>query len=382
MQNKLICICLTLVFFIGGISPSVNGQGLDLSARSAIILNCSTGEIVYQKNAYEKRGMASTTKIMTSVIALENGNPDEEIVVRGVDVAVEGTSIGLKAGDSVSLDVLVKGMLLESGNDAANVTAVHLGGSIEGFCVLMNKKAKELGMEDTSFSNPSGLTQENHYSTAYDMALLASYAIKNPQFCKIVSQKSISVSYGSPSYDRVFSNHNRLLQMYEGAFGIKTGFTKASGRCLVSAVNRDGAIYVAVTLNAYNDWEDHCKMYDYAFESAKIVEVSFDESATEIPVVGSKKKTVRTKLSNSLSFWENSKTHYTVKVYHDKFLYSGVKKGDVVGSVAVVDVGGNVITQSNLISCDDAPLNFTPLAQKPSLLDKLIKSIQEFIKGI
>ena len=355
-----------------------NAVELSLSAKSAILINALTNEVVYEKNAYEKRGMASTTKIMTALLTIERGNLHKTYVAKDEDVRIEGTSIGLKEGDRITLETLVQGMLLESGNDAANVSARVIGKSREKFVSLMNQKAKEIGMEDTKFKNPSGLTEEGHFSTAYDMALLGSFAIKNKQFRDICSQSSIRVSYGNPEYQRTFKNHNKLLNSVEGAFGIKTGFTKASGRCLVSAAERDGVTLIAVTLSAPDDWNDHKKLFEYGFEKVKIYEMGFDTEKIELDVVGSDNKKIGVKLKNKLTYTAiDEEMNPETVVLCDKFLYSGVKKGDRVGCVKVFSENGKYLCESDLVSTENAPTNVMEKENEMSFFDK----IKDFYKN-
>ena len=245
---------------------------LDLSARAAILMTSDTLEVVYAKNEHERLPMASTTKIMSALLALEYKSPD-----RGCNgnkrrtVSVEGTSMGLLPGDCVSVKTLACGMLLSSGNDAANVAAYAVSGGLDEFTALMNQRAKELNMNDTSFETPSGLDSENHYSTAYDMALLGAEAIKNPEFFKHLLQKKHECQLRQSAVPQNRYKPQQLLTIDEDCIGIKTGFTKKSGRCLVSAVRRGGVTLIAVTLNAPDDWNDHEKMYNYGFSVVKIV---------------------------------------------------------------------------------------------------------------
>ncbi len=309
-------------------------DSLELSARSAVIICAETGEVVYSKNMNERLPMASTTKIMTAILALEYGADNKDITVSHDMIAVEGTSMGLQDGDSVSLKTLVKGMLLKSGNDSANAVAHIIGGSIPSFVSLMNSKAKELGMKNTSFETPSGLDGENHYSTAYDMAILGAYSIKNPDFRSICSAESMAVYYGSPPYRRVLTNHNKLLKMYDGAFGIKTGFTQKSGRCLVSAVCRDGKTLVAVTLKAPDDWNDHIKMYDYAFSQVTGVQLKANTENIKLNIVGGNKKQISVVQANvpTIATTDNN-FKYTTKIYIKQFEYAPISKGEVVGKI-------------------------------------------------
>lgn len=356
MLKKTVCVFLSCFVATAFLPVYGNAGSVSVSAESAVVLNANTGEVLYSKNPYEKRGMASTTKIMTSLVALEYGNLDDTVKVKAEDVEVEGTSIGLKAGDEISLETLVAGMLLESGNDAANVTASLISGSKEKFSELMNKKAKELGLRSTNFKNPSGLTEDGHYSTAYDMALLGAAAVKNKKFREICSSKKYKAVYGTPNYERTFYNHNKFLSLFDGAFGIKTGFTKASGRCLVTAAERDGATLVAVTLNDRDDWNDHVKMLQYAFGTLTQKSAEFDAESVKISVVGSEKKYVGVELSSPLLFSAAADfTSYKTVVYAKPFLYAGVLKGDYVGRVDVVNKEGKVIKSSYLISTESAP---------------------------
>lgn len=278
--------------------------------------------------------MASTTKIMTAIIALECGADDNYITVTEDMIAVEGTSMGLKDGDSVSLKTLVKGMLLKSGNDAANAVANIIGGNIPTFVKMMNEKAKEIGMYSTSFETPSGLDGENHYSTAFDMALLGAYAIKNPEFCSICSAESMVVYYGSPPYRRVLTNHNKLLSMYDGAFGVKTGFTKKSGRCLVSSAQKDGKTLVAVTLNAPDDWNDHIKMYDYAFQKVSSAKLTTEMQHIKLEIVGGTKNEISVNVAKVPTVTSLKKSFkYSTEIFIKQFEYAPVEKGQIVGKI-------------------------------------------------
>lgn len=326
MFKKLISICVILSMSLLRVYAS---EAPTLSAECAVVVNVQTGEILYSKNAEKRRSMASTTKIMTALLAIESGKLQSEIVVSEDMVNVEGTSMGLVAGDSVSLDELVYGMLLSSGNDAANTVAYFLGGGIEGFAVMMNERAAEIGMKNTNFVTPSGLDSDEHYSTAYDMALLGIEAVKNPKFVSVCSSESAALTYGNPPYRRTVTNHNKLLKSYDYALGIKTGFTKKSGRCLVSYAMNEGSELVAVTLNAPDDWNDHRKLLDYGFES-----VQSDTIIPQIPeslqVVGSNVDSVKITVKPfSYSYYEKHKITY--KVFINKFIYAPVKADTVVG---------------------------------------------------
>lgn len=321
----LLSLITILLLSVGAYAEDVQ---IDISASSAVLLVSGSNEVLFEKSAYEKRPMASTTKIMSSIIAIESGRLDEEITVTQEMTAVEGTSMGLLPNDKVSVSELVYGMMLSSGNDAANATAITIAGSTEAFVSMMNDKAKQIGMLSTHFATPSGLDTDDHYSTAYDMALLGSYAIKNEQFLEICSSSSAVVDYGNPPYKRRLTNHNKLLKIYDGVIGIKTGFTKKSGRCLVSAAERDGITLICVTLNDADDWNDHKKLLDYGFGIVK----RYDNYQRDflIRIVGGKDASVNAQLQRAPKI-SSLNGQITQKVYIEHFLYAPVKKNDVVG---------------------------------------------------
>ncbi len=372
--SLLVCFCFIMPLF----TVFVSGAGPSVSAKSAIVMNALTGEVVFSKNSDEKMGMASTTKIMTSLIALESENINKVVKAQKEDINVEGTSIYLKEGDKLTIETLVKGMLLESGNDAANVTAKALGGGKEGFVSLMNKKARELGMLSTSFKNPSGLTEEGHYSTAYDMALLGSAAIRNKSFREICSATSLKVDFVEPKAERTFYNHNKFLNKYDGALGIKTGFTKASGRCLVTAAQRNGVIYVAVTLNAPDDWNDHVKMMDYAFDNTTVSYPECDLSGIKVAVVGSDESDLKVELATPLEIYSvKPYADYEFVIYLPRFVYAGVERGEISGRVDLVSKNGTVIDSSTLVFVTDAPERATEINKNIGFFKKLINKITE-----
>lgn len=252
-MKRLACI----LFSICIATVAIKAAAIGTSAKAAILINGDTGEVIYEQNADTRLPMASTTKIMTALMLCEYGRFDREITVTAEMLRVEGSSMGLLPGDRVDLRDLLYGMLLASGNDAANVTAYVLGGNIDKFVRMMNQRAQELGLVNTHFETPSGLDGDEHYTTARDLARLAMFAMKNEEFRTAASSKTATLEYGNPPYRRTLSNHNKLLKIFDGAVGVKTGFTKKSGRCLVSAAQRDGKFVIAVTLNDPNDWEDH-----------------------------------------------------------------------------------------------------------------------------
>ncbi|MGN1059257.1 MAG: D-alanyl-D-alanine carboxypeptidase family protein [Clostridia bacterium] len=260
---KPFILLLTAVLLV--LRPPETACALDVSAQYACVIDAQTGRVLYEKNAYDRHSMASTTKIMTALIALENTAENETVTVSRNAAGTEGSSIYLKAGEVLPMEDLLYGLMLESGNDAAIAIAEHVGGSVEHFAEMMTARARALGAENTQFKNPNGLDEEGHYTTAYDLALITRTALLNPRFAEIVSTKRKSVPASQKGTARSFSNHNKLLTLYAGCIGVKTGFTKKTGRCLVSAAERDHITAICVTLNAPNDWNDHKLLLDHAF---------------------------------------------------------------------------------------------------------------------
>ena len=304
----------------------------DLSAASAVLYYPEYETVLFEKNQASRLSMASTTKIMTSLIALEECTPDRVVEITAEMVNVEGSSSGLREGDKITLRDLVYCMMLESGNDAANSVAIALGGSFEGFARMMNQRAAEIGMKNTSFVTPSGLDNENHYTTAYDMALLASEALLDRDFYAVSKETSRKISFIDSDKSVTLYNHNRLLSEYDGCIGIKTGFTKKSGRCLVSAAERNGIMLIAVTLNAGDDWHDHRKMLDYGFSRVDSTEADSDFSHYRVRVTGGTEMTVSVESDDvAVNFLKDEDCNITRKVYLEKFLYAPVNKGDKIG---------------------------------------------------
>lgn len=244
---------LCLIFCI---TPAV-AEALEVSATAAVLMDADMGQVLYEKNGDRQMLIASTTKIMTALVVLEHAAPDDVITVTPNHMA-EGSSMYLRAGETVRVEELLYGLLLCSGNDAA-LALTECAGGLTPFVALMNEKAAALGMAHTSFANPNGLDADGHYSTARDMAVLAAAAVENPTFRRICSSRSVTIG------QRTMENHNRLLRQVEGCVGLKTGYTQAAGRTLVSCTEQDGCRLVAVTLQDGNDWADHAALYDYGF---------------------------------------------------------------------------------------------------------------------
>ena len=343
------------------------------SAKAAVVIDGFTGEILYSQNCNERLSMASTTKIMTALLLCElGGDLSREIVTTREMVTVEGSSMGLQVGDRVSYHDLLYGMMLSSGNDAANTTAIAIGGSVHNFVELMNERARKMGLVDTNFVTPSGLDADEHYTTAYELALIAKYALQNEDFAKAASSKSATLCYGNPPYRRTLTNHNKLLKMYDGVVGVKTGFTKKSGRCLVSAAKRDGKFLIVVTLNAPNDWLDHKTMLQYGFSAIKQTHFTPFVNGYTIPVINGEKDTLSIEIE-PLTINSLDTENLSCKIYLPKFLYAPIKQGEEVGR-AVYMQGDKILSEKPILSNKDiTSLNYTESAWEGVL--KIFKTI-------
>ena len=345
----------------------------DTSAQAAILIDLDNGRVYYEKNADAVLPMASTTKIMTALVVLESGmNLDEYFTVDSSAIMVEGSSMGLQKGDKVTLRALCYGMLLPSGNDAANAAAVRVAGTVDNFCRMMNERAKEMGLENTNFQTPSGLDDDDHHTTARELAIITYNAMQNEDFREICKCTTATVEFGNPPYKRILYNHNRLLRTYEGTIGVKTGFTKKSGRCLVSAVERDGVGLICVTLNAPNDWNDHKRLYNSAFDALARIEIEDPQTQYTVKVTGGMKSSViivpEFIPTASLAMGEISNIKKSVTV--DPFAYAPIKVGDVLGEV-VYTLGSVELARVDLVATEDVER----ITVKKNFFTKLLKKI-------
>lgn len=373
-RNRAAALGLSLCL-VGALCPVARAAGPEVSAQSAVVLTADTGTVLFEKDGHTPRPVASTTKIMTALLALEaaqeRGDPLVDITQEMV--AVEGSSMGLQAGDSISLTGLAAGMLLASGNDAANAAALYLEGSLESFAARMNQRAAALGMEDTHFVTPSGLDGVDaqglaHLSTAYDMALLARAALEDQAFRQLCSSPSLAVEFAEPVKRVTYTNHNKLLAQYQGCVGVKTGFTKEAGRCLVSAAERDGALLIAVTLNAPNDWQDHTALLDYGFSQVEPYQLAGGDVRLTVPVVGSPEEAVSLRGSNggevTLPLGQGAQVERVV--HAPKFLYAPVEAGEQLGEICWY-LEGQLLGSAPPTAAGTAPLQ----EKAPSLWERL-----------
>lgn len=379
---KKLCSVFAAILIALGILPFRSGEVCcaeepEISAKAAVLISADTGEIIYEHNSSKKLPMASTTKIMTTLLCLESGGLYEEFVVDSEAIRVEGSSMGLREGDIVTKYALCCGMLLPSGNDAANAAAVRIAGNIEDFAVMMNDRAREMGLSRTFFVTPSGLEGEGHGSSAYDVAILAREALKNEMFREICSQTSIQLEFGNPPYKRWLKNTNKLLTMCDGVYGVKTGFTDEAGRCLVSACSRDGMELICVTLNDRNDWEDHSRLYDYGFSCVRKTEIPLpDEFELDLAGADSDKLTVALKelpVTVTSSGIDTEKISF--RVIASPFVYAPVNCGDEAAQLEI-SFGGREIRRIPLYAKEDAGVKkHKSSPKKKNWFEKIISKV-------
>lgn len=354
MQNKkllILSLILLLAMIFSMFSLYIYGsENTSVSARSAILYEPISGDVVFAKNENEKLPMASTTKIMTALIAIERLPLDTVVSIPSDAVGIEGSSVYLKCGDELTVKDLVYSVLLQSANDAATALAYAISGDIAGFSSLMNARATEMGCESTSFNNPHGLDDDSHYTTAKDLAIIAANALENDTFREICSTYKYSFNIsGSP---RTVVNHNKLLKMYDGAIGVKTGYTKKCGRCLVGAAERDGVRLISVTLDAPDDWSDHKAMLDLGFSLYKcILPETLSERSFCVPVISGVSQYVEGELDTTnlkiVSKRANTKIKAIVEL--PNYIPAPISEGDILGQV-IYKYGDNIIAKANILA--------------------------------
>lgn len=279
-----------LIFMYNYVGVLAQGE---TSAKAACVLEMETGRVLFEHNMHDRLPMASTTKVMTALLAIENGNPSDEVVCSPNAFGVPGTSIYLAEGETLTLEEMLLGLMLSSGNDAAVAIAEHIGGSLDGFVEMMNARAREIGAVNTHFANPHGLPDDAHATTAYDLALIAREAMGNDAFRALVSTQRANIPWEGRAYDRVLKNKNRLLSDYPGATGVKTGYTSRAGRCLVFGARRGDMELVGVVLGCPDWFDEAARLMDACFESYDMVRVlGLTQSAGEVAVAGGKQESV------------------------------------------------------------------------------------------
>ncbi len=343
-----------------------------VSASGAVLFEPQSGRVLFEQQAHVKRPMASTTKLMTALVAAERLPLGRRVTVSDEALQVIGSSMGLQVGDKLTVEDLLKGLLLASGNDAANVLALATAPSLEAFAACMNARAQALGMRNTHFVTPSGLDADEHGSTPYDMALLAAAVLQHPTLSAICAMRQARVHIGDRAV--TLTNHNKLLAMYDGAIGMKTGFTKLAGRCLVSAARRDGVTLIAVTLNCADDWQTHKALLDAGFAQMRCVPMP-KPLLSHLPVFGGRVSAVPLTVAPSTTVVLSGQEASIESVVHlPPYLWAPVKSGDTVGWVTY-RLGGDEVAR--------APITVADTVEEATVLsswDRFLRTFSALVK--
>jgi D-alanyl-D-alanine carboxypeptidase (penicillin-binding protein 5/6) len=331
------------------VNASTNVDNIpSINSRACIILDRDSKKVLFEKDAYTKRPMASTTKIMTAIIVLENANLTDTVEISRKSGGTGGSRLGLKYKDKITVNDLLYGLMLRSGNDAAVALAEYVGGSVDGFAQLMNKKAEELGLSNTHFVTPHGLDEQEHYTSAYELALITDYALNNEKFAKIVNTKTYQISInGVP---KTLSNTNELLGNLNGVNGVKTGFTNGAGRCLVTSTTRNGHQIICVVLGADTKkirTSDSIKLIEYAFANYTYINAKekiqeefknwLEEKSKNITYNKSKTDEISYELEESNIIWipilKNNEKDIEVTVEYNTNFEAPVNNGQIIGEI-------------------------------------------------
>lgn len=329
-MKKFISVILSLVF-IFALCPKAGAQSAapELSAKSAILIHADSGEVLYEKCADDEMLIASTTKLMTALVVLQNCEPQEEVEIQTEYTLVEGSSMYLKAGEKYTVEELLYGLMLASGNDAALALACHTAGSVEDFAALMNEKAKELGLEHSSFKNPHGLDAEGHYSSARDLAKIMQKAMENELFRTIMSTRVFTCR------EQTYVNHNKLLWNCDGVIAGKTGYTMAAGRSLVSCCEREGMRLICVTLSDPKDWDDHTALYNWGYSSYEYTDPLGSFAKISLPVVSGESQRVTVSRDGDGRVFRRRDSNVRLLLEMPRFVFAPVSEGDRAGKVKV-----------------------------------------------
>ena len=343
-MKRLLAVLFMAAFFL------YNGSAALAESRSAVLIVAETGRVLYEKNAHEPLPMASTTKVMTALLALEKGNLQDTVTASRNAFGVPGTSIYLSEGEQLTLEEMLYGLMLQSGNDAAVAIAEHIGGSVEEFCRMMTEKAEALGCENTLFSTPHGLPSANHHTTAWDLSLIAREALKNETFRTIVSTQRASIPWAGHDYNRVLNNKNKLLSTYPGAMGVKTGYTKAAGRCLVFAARQEDMTLIGVVLNCPEWFDEAAAILNAGFANwQRVTMLSAGEAVRQVPVENGVKEFVTVRALRDVAAPVAVDTWPDLVIDLPDILPAGVRQGQIVGQAKLLD-GGQVIADVPLFA--------------------------------
>lgn len=331
MRIRIILVTLAVIGWLWYGIPVCAAEP-SISSLSAVVYEPESGLVLYEKAGDTPRPMASTTKLMTALLAAERLNPDAMATVPAAALPVEGTQIGLVVGESITVRDLLAGLLLASGNDAANALALLMAEDIPAFAVLMNQRAEQLGMTHSTFVTPSGLDAGEHSASAHDMALLGAAVLEQPLLAQLCASKSVTVTLGGRQV--TLTNHNKLLNLLEDCIGLKTGFTKKSGRCLVSAVRRGGIILIVATLNGGDYWNDHIALYDYGFSCVKRVALTLEIPQYTAVFGGiTDRVALSAALPDSVVVGTGETLHTLVEL--PRFVWAPITAGDALGRITV-----------------------------------------------
>lgn len=355
-MKKTISLILSALLFIGPLglfSYAAPGN----SSSTAILMHADSNAVLYEKAADQPMLIASTAKIMTALVVLENCGCDELVEIKPEYTNIEGSSMYLKAGETYTVSDLLYGMMLASGNDAATALAFYTGDSIEGFAQMMNDKASSLGLQNSHFANPHGLDADGQYASARDLALITGAAMKNEVFCKIVSARSYTVK------EQTYLNHNKLLWDYEGTLGVKTGYTIAAGRILVSCCEREGLRLICVTINDPDDWKDHKALYDWGYENYSYHCVMDGGEYCKLPVISGTVATIGVAPKESLFVLLKKDAGLSISTELPRFVFAGIATGDEAGKVSVI-IDGEKVCETKLYFTEsvsqDESIRLTP----------------------
>lgn len=351
VRSLMALLCCAAVALLHGGAQAEEGEAVESTARAAVLIERESGRVLLHRNTREKLPMASTTKVMTALLTLENGNMDDVVTVGRNAYGVPGTSIYLSLGERITLRDLLYGLMMASGNDAAVAIAEHIGGDVETFCRMMTQRAAELGCTDTCFLTPHGLPKDGHYTTAHDLALIAREAMSHQLFREIVSTKRASIPWEGRSYSRILHNKNRLLSDYEGATGIKTGYTRAAGRCLVFGAKRNGMEVIGVVLNCADWFNEAQRLMDAAFERYERFDVLDEhEMVRVLPVREGTQETAVIVAGGKLGAPIRKGQVPVLEYDLPEEIVAGAEQGDAVGEARMLIAGETVASVPLILS--------------------------------
>lgn len=342
-------LCAALIFALAGFASAID-IAPEVSAQAAIVMCVDTGDVLYEKNADAAMLIASTTKIMTALVVLNNCQPDEQVEILPEYTAVEGSSMYLAAGETYTVEELLYGLMLASGNDAAVALACHTAGSIENFALMMNETARELGLVNSSFKNPHGLDEDGHYSCARDLAVIMCAALEDELFREIISTESYTCK------EQTYVNHNRLLWSCEGVFGGKTGYTIAAGRSLVSCCERDGMRLICVTLSDPDDWNDHARLYDWGYDNFEYTDPLGSFARISVPVVSGDRERVTVVQNGGFKVFRAKDAEVKLDVQVPSFVFAPVSAGESAGKIDVY-INGTLASTAQMCYLESSGLD-------------------------